>query len=163
VVGVGGTEDESEQPASGQLPGRWRRRARATSGAAGTGGRRRQAGTRGRRRARAGGVGGWARALQVGSGGGWAAAGTRRQARASAAAMAESSARQRRKHEMKRRARPAGVKKPYVRRLPARPSDINLFPRTSRKTVGHKFYFRGPAVTVGHKLMSDDLVGSRRT
>jgi hypothetical protein len=119
VVGVGGTEDESGQPASGQLPGRWRRRARATSGAAGTGGRRRrwrrrQAGTRGRRRARAGGVGGWARALQVGGGDGWAAAGTRRQARTSAAAMAESSARQRGKREMKRRAWPTGVKKPYV-------------------------------------------------
>jgi hypothetical protein len=143
---VGGTEDESGQPVSGQLPGRWRRRARATSGAAGTGGRRRrwrrrQAGTRGRRRARAGGVAGWTRALQVGGGGGWAAAGTRRQARASAAAMAESRARQREKREMKRHAGPAGVKKTYVRRLPARPSDINLFPRASRKAVGHKFYF----------------------
>jgi hypothetical protein len=58
VVGVGGTEDESGQPASGQLPGRWRRRARETSGAAGTGegGHARAAlvsaaaGTRGRRR-----------------------------------------------------------------------------------------------------------------
>jgi hypothetical protein len=66
MVDVGGLEDESGQPASGQLPGRWRRRARATSGVAGTGeggggharaalaaaGRhaRAAAGTRGRRR-----------------------------------------------------------------------------------------------------------------
>jgi hypothetical protein len=101
--------------------------------------------------------------MQVGGGGGWPATGTRRQARTSAAAMAESSARQRGKREMKRRAGPAGVKKPYVRRLPARPSGINIFPRASRKAVGHKCYFRGPAETVGHKLMSDGLVGSRRT
>jgi hypothetical protein len=101
--------------------------------------------------------------MQVGGGGGWPATGTRRQARTSAAAMAESSARQRGKREMKRRAGPAGYKKPYVRRLPARPSGINIFPRASRKAVGHKCYFRGPAETVGHKLMSDGLVGSRRT
>jgi hypothetical protein len=108
VVGVGGTEDESEQPASGQLPGRWRRRARATSGAAGTGGR----------------------AATLAS-----AAGrhTRAAAGRHTPAMAESSARQRGKREMKRRAGPAGVKKLYVRRLPARPSDINLFPRASRE------------------------------
>jgi hypothetical protein len=149
VVGVGETEDESGQPASGGTATRTvaaagtgdvgggrhrRRRRRACAGGVGVGGGR---------QARAGGVGGWARALR-------------------ASAMAESSARQRGKREMKRRAGPAGVKKPYVRRLPARPSDINLFSRASRKAVGHKFYFRGPAETVGHKLMSDGLVGSRR-
>jgi hypothetical protein len=84
-----------------------------------------------------------------------------RRARAVAAAMAESSAAERRNAKMKRRAGPAGVKKPYVRRLPARPSNISLRPTAVREAVGHKYYFRGPAETVGHKLMFDGFVGSR--
>jgi hypothetical protein len=81
-----------------------RRRRRACAGDVGVGGGR---------QARAGGVGGWARAL-----------------RASAAAMAESSARQRGKREMKRRAGPAGVKK-------------TLCPTATSSAVGHKLISEG--------------------
>jgi hypothetical protein len=55
-----------------------------------------------------------------------------------------------------------GIKKSYLRRLRCQPSDITLSPTAAYEAVGDKNYFRGPFVAVGHKLISDGLVGRRR-
>jgi hypothetical protein len=68
------------------------------------------------------------------------------------------------------------VKKPYLRRLFTRPSNIRLYPTAGSVAVGYNlmsdglvnsrrrqgFFFREPMVAVGHKIISDGLVGSRR-
>jgi hypothetical protein len=132
-------------------------------------------------------VGAWA--AGTGDGGGGHGHERRRRARARAAAGTGTgdgggghgrwrrrwlSRRRQREHGQRRRQREDGrgnetaarcvarVKKPYIRRLSVRPSDISLCPTASLKAVGHKNYFRGPVEAVGHKLMSDGLVGSRR-
>jgi hypothetical protein len=55
-----------------------------------------------------------------------------------------------------------GIKKSYLRRLRCQPSDITLSPTAAFEAVGDKYYFRAPFVAVGHKLISDGLVGRRR-
>jgi hypothetical protein len=54
------------------------------------------------------------------------------------------------------------VKKPYLRRLGTRPSEITLSPTALYEAVGDNHYFRAPVVAVGHNLISDGLVQSRR-
>jgi hypothetical protein len=64
--------------------------------------------------------------------------------------------------KMKARGSDPRVKKPYVRRLGTRPSEITLTPTALYEAVGDKAYVRGPVVAVGHNLISDGLVQSRR-
>jgi hypothetical protein len=60
--------------------------------------------------------------------------------------------------KMKARGSDPRVKKPYVRRLGTRPSEITAL----YEAVGDKAYVRAPVVAVGHNLISDGLVQSRR-
>jgi hypothetical protein len=64
--------------------------------------------------------------------------------------------------KMKARGSDPRVKKPYVRRLGTRPSEITLSPTALYEAVGDKAYVRAPVVAVGHNLISDGLVQSRR-
>jgi hypothetical protein len=64
--------------------------------------------------------------------------------------------------EMNRALVSCGIKKSYLRRLRCQPSDITLSPTAAFEAVGDKYYFRAPVVAVGHKLISDGLVGRRR-
>jgi hypothetical protein len=64
--------------------------------------------------------------------------------------------------KMKRRAGRIRVKTSYLRRLCTRPSEIRLSPTAVYEAVGDKAYFRAPVVAVGHNLISDGLIQSRR-
>jgi hypothetical protein len=64
--------------------------------------------------------------------------------------------------KMKARGSDPRVKKPYLRRLGTRPSEITLSLTALYEAVGDKAYVRAPVVAVGHNLISDGLVQSRR-
>jgi hypothetical protein len=63
---------------------------------------------------------------------------------------------------MKARGSDPRVKKPYLRRLGTRLSEITLSSTALYEAVGDKAYVRAPVVAVGHNLISDGLVQSRR-
>jgi hypothetical protein len=64
--------------------------------------------------------------------------------------------------KMKARGSDPRVKKPYLRRLGTRPSEITLSPTALYEAIGDKAYVRAPVVAVGHNLISDGLVQIRR-
>jgi hypothetical protein len=87
--------------------------------------------------------------LGGGHGHGW----WRRLKQATAAAMAEARQREERMRKWNGARWLARVKISYVRRLSVRPSNVSLCP-----TSNIRHYFRGPAETVGHKLIFDGAV-----